>query len=83
MDGCMDDGRTDSPLPPWSTSYRSPFYSQDSQGPLDLIFLLGCCPLPPLKGYNTLELQMRELPLQLGRSPQGASSHYAAQRGFK
>ena len=83
MDGWMDgwmNGRTGSPLHPWSTSSGSAFHSHNSQGPLDLVFLLGCCLLPPLKGYNTLELQMWELSLQLGRSPQGASSHHAAQR---
>ena len=52
----------------------------NSQGPLDFVFLLGCCLLPFLKGYNTLELQMWELSLQLGCSPQGASSYHTVQR---
>lgn len=65
---------------PWSTSSGSPFHSQNSQGLLDLIFLLGCCLLSPLKGYYTLELQMWELSLKLGRSPQGAGSYHTAQR---
>lgn len=54
--------------------------THNSQGPLDFVFLLGCCLLPSLKGYNTLELQMWELSLQLGCSPQGASSYHAVQK---
>ena len=80
MDGWMDgwvDGQIgqtveDRPAGPWSTSSGS--------GPMDPIFLPGYCPLPPLKGYNALELQVWELSLQLGRPPQGAGSHHTVQR---